>query len=77
MSQVNQERIIFDELYTRIIEAVCEPKSMREISVEYEIPLNTVYRRVYKLCNCNMLKVYASEIRDGKRCLLYKTKHEQ
>jgi predicted transcriptional regulator len=72
--QVNQEGIL-DGVCTRIIETAREPKSIREISVEYEIPLSTVYRRVYKLCDCNMLKVYASEIRDGKRCLLYKTKN--
>lgn len=66
---------VLDKPSTRtIIEATSNPKSIREISAECGISLSTVYRRVYKLCDCKLLEVHSSAIRDGRRHLLFKAK---
>ena len=58
----------------KIIEIASNPKSIREISVECGISLSSGYRRVYELCDCKLLEIHSSTIRDGRRCLLFKAK---
>jgi len=71
--KTNSDAIRNKAISRKIIEIASDPKSIREISTECGISLSTGYRRVYELCDCKLLEIHSSTIRDGRRCLLFRT----
>ncbi len=61
--------------YSRIILAatINEPKSVIQLSKEYNIPVSTAYRKVHRLKKDGLIKVESSIISNGKRYFLYKS----
>jgi predicted transcriptional regulator len=61
--------------YARIIltATIDEPKSVIQLSEEYNIPMSTAYRKVNKLKRDGLIKVDGSVINNGKRYFLYKS----
>ena len=50
-----------------------EPKSVIQLSEEYNIPMSTAYRKVNKLKRDGLIKVDGSVINNGKRYFLYRS----
>ncbi len=61
--------------YARIIltATIDEPKSVIQLSEEYDIPISTAYRKVHRLRKDGLLKVDGSTISNGKRYFLYRS----
>lgn len=57
-----------------ILEATKTPKSVSEISEEYQIPLWTVYRRIRELHQNNMVEIAYCTIRNGRKKFLYRNR---
>lgn len=57
-----------------ILEATKIPKSVSEISEEYQIPLWTVYRRIRELRQNNMVEIAYCTIRNGRKKFLYRNR---
>ncbi|MGD2107600.1 MAG: ArsR family transcriptional regulator [Nitrosopumilaceae archaeon] len=67
--------IVSDKYCRTILNAIMEkPKSAMEISVEGNIPISTVYRRIQVLHDAKMLYTSGSISGDGKKFFLYKSK---
>ena len=67
---------IVTEKYNRIIlQGIMNyPKSARDISAEYDIPLSTVYRRIAALLDKKLLITTGIISEDGKKYFLYQSK---
>ncbi len=61
--------------YTRVIltATIDEPKSVIQLSEEYDIPISTAYRKVHRLRKDGLLKIDGSTISNGKRYFLYRS----
>jgi len=57
-----------------ILESTKTPKSVSEISGEYQIPLWTVYRRIRELHQNNMVEIAYCTIRNGRKTFLYRNR---
>jgi len=67
---------ILADKYSRIIlqSTIDLPKSPYELSDNCHIPISTVYRRVLELHHKNLLEIYDSSNKEGKKYFLYKSK---
>ncbi len=78
----DSERLVTEKIlsaladrYSRIIltATIEEPKSVIQLSEEYDIPISTAYRKIHKLRSDGLVKVSGSIISNGKRYYLYKS----
>jgi predicted transcriptional regulator len=67
---------IMSDKYSRIIiEATRDkPKTAQEISMEFKIPISTVYRRLQSLHDAKTLEISGSISSDGKKFFMYRSK---
>lgn len=76
-NQINEEMAnVVTEKYARIIlqGTMNHPKSARDISAEYNIPLSTVYRRLETLLDKKLLITTGVIVDDGKKSFLYQSR---
>ncbi|MCH9657965.1 ArsR family transcriptional regulator [archaeon] len=67
--------ILSDNYCRAILESIIDaPKSAMEITVDTEIPMSTVYRRIQTLHDSKLLAVSGMITDEGKRLFLYKSK---
>lgn len=70
-------RIISDQISRKIISSIqIIEKSASQISVEQNIELSKVYRRLRRMQRCGMLKISFQVTGDGKKSYYYKSKIE-
>lgn len=65
--------------YSRIIleTTMVKPKTALEISIEHQIPISTVYRRLQALYDNKLLTISGSISDEGKKFFMYKSKIRQ
>ena len=71
----NLIRNLLDSKSMKILYAIAElPKSASQISVETKIPVNTVYSKMKKMTQKNIIKVSGGINELGRRHMQYKSK---
>jgi len=67
--------ILSDKYCRAILDSVMEkPKSAIEITLDTNISVSTIYRKIQVLCDNKLLVVSGSISDDGKKSFLYKSK---
>ncbi|TBR25748.1 MAG: ArsR family transcriptional regulator [Candidatus Nitrosotenuis sp.] len=67
--------IMSDKYCRAIIESTMDTsKSAIQISIECEIPVSTIYRRLQNLCDSKLLGISGSITSEGKKHFLYQSK---
>ena len=66
-----------DEAARRIVAALSEPKTARELSEECDVPLSTTYRKLEKLTDASLLNESTDIRRDGQHTTRYSVAFEE
>jgi predicted transcriptional regulator len=79
IEETNQKDDMLDILSDKYCRAILEsimnvPKSAIEITVETNIPMSTVYRRIQNLYDNKLLQISGMIAKEGKRLFMYKSK---